>query len=41
MTIARLAAIAAVVVALGASARAQSADADVLFREGKKLLKAG
>ncbi|HEY1548116.1 MAG TPA: hypothetical protein VGG28_09850 [Kofleriaceae bacterium] len=39
MTIARLAAIA--VLALATPARAQSAEADLLFREGKKLLKAG
>src|ERR1700733_8879705 len=40
MTIAKLAAI-AIVAALAAPARAQSAEADVLFREGKQLLKAG
>jgi len=43
MTIARLAgwAIALAVVALPARAQAQSAEADVLFRDGKKLLKDG
>ncbi|HEX4454716.1 MAG TPA: hypothetical protein VH143_27840 [Kofleriaceae bacterium] len=39
MTIAKLAAIAIIV--LATPARAQSAEADVLFREGKQLLKAG
>jgi hypothetical protein len=42
MTIARLAAIAVIaVIALATPARAQSAEADVLFRQGKQLLKAG
>lgn len=41
MTIARLAACAIAIAAGAAPARAQSAEADVLFREGKKLLKDG
>jgi serine/threonine-protein kinase len=41
MTIARLATSIAALAVFAASARAQSVDADVLFREGKRLLKAG